>query len=258
MPVPGRFVASTPASRLRFGRVCGLDYGAHAVPHNSDPAAVHAVPRSTSSPATGGLARGMMIAVGLVFAGLVAFVVARGDGEHDRTRFEAARSLVEFSLTATDGETVTRGDVDGNYLVVNFVHTSCSFECRRVNKRMAEIQRLIADQSDVKLVSLTVDPRTDTPGVLGKYAAEFGAQLDRWMFLTGDKPTLYHLIETSFLSRGAQDSVDPIPGGFVHADRIALVDRHGNVREFFEGMSHTTPAAVTDAIERLRNEERAS
>lgn len=230
----------------------------------SKPAAIPATSvesSATSSPPStrgGGSGRLGIVAVALAFVGLAGYVVlGRGDDEAAATSAQVRRALVDFRLSDTDGNAVTRADVDGKFLVVNFVHTSCSFECRRVNERMAEIQRAVANEDDVRLVSLTVDPRTDTPSVLGKYAAEFGAKNDRWMFLTGAKPGLYHLIETSFLDRGEPDLVDPIPGGFLEADRIALVDRHGSVREYFEGMSHTTPAAVVDAIGRLRAEETA-
>ncbi|TPV95933.1 MAG: SCO family protein [Myxococcales bacterium FL481] len=202
--------------------------------------------RSTNAPL-------VLAALALGFLALVGYVMV-GRGSEPASERPARRALVDFRLSDARGQQVRRADIAGEFLVVNFVHTSCSFECRRVNERMAEIQRAVADEADVRLVSLTVDPRTDTPSVLAKYAAEFGAELDRWLFLTGEKPGLYHLIESSFLERGEPDPIDPIPGGFLEADRIALVDRQGFVREYFPGMSHTTPAAVLDAIARLRRE----
>jgi len=71
---------------------------------------------------------------------------------------------------------------------------------------MAEIQQLTATNADVRLVSLTVDPRSDTPPVLAKWGARFGADTNRWCFLTGSKTVLHGLIAKSFL---VQDNSDP-------------------------------------------------
>jgi hypothetical protein len=45
-----------------------------------------------------------------------------------------------------------------------------------------------------------------------------------------------------------------MPGGFRYTDRIALVDRTGRVRAYFDGMRRATPAAIVDTIRRLRAE----
>lgn len=130
--------------------------------------------------------------------------------------------------------------------------TSCSLSCRVVNERMAEIQELVAGQPDVRLVSLTVDPRTDTPAVLAQFADGLRANTNQWLFLTGEKRSLYHLLETSFVTP-AKELAGLVPGGFADTDRIFLVDPRGEVRESFNGLKPTTPAAVIAAINRLRN-----
>lgn len=162
------------------------------------------------------------------------------------------RELVGFSLTDRTGRTVTRADLDGKFLAVNFVFTGCSSTCLEVNRRMAEIQTLTAGQPDVKLVSLTVDPRTDTPPVLAEFGSRFGADTNRWLLLTGDKPALYELIEKSFLPRDPNDPYNFMPGGFTHTERIAVVDNHGRLRAFFDGMKPETSQAVADTINQLR------
>jgi cytochrome oxidase Cu insertion factor (SCO1/SenC/PrrC family) len=47
-------------------------------------------------------------------------------------------------------------------------------------------------------VSITVDPARDTPKVLARYAARFGADPDRWWFLTGEKQAIYALAQQGF------------------------------------------------------------
>jgi protein SCO1/2 len=162
------------------------------------------------------------------------------------------RQLVDFSLTDRTGKTVTRADLAGKFLVVDFLFTSCSLTCPFVNKRMAEIQQLTTNQPDVKLVSLTVDPRDDTVEVLAKYGAQFGADTNRWLLLTGEKPQLYNLLATSFLTQDANDPFSYMPGNFSHTERIAIVDAQGNVRAYFNGLAENVSQAVVEQIVRLR------
>lgn len=164
-----------------------------------------------------------------------------------------ARQLVDFSLTDRTGRAVTRSDLAGRFLVVDFLFTSCSLTCPIVNQHMAEIQQLTANQPDVKLLSLTVDPRDDTTAVLSQYGLKFGADTNRWWLLTGDKSVLYHLIGTSFLNADLDDPFAYMPGNFSHTERIALVDGQGKVRAYFDGLSENVAAAVVAEIGRLRH-----
>jgi protein SCO1/2 len=119
---------------------------------------------------------------------------------------------------------------------------------------MAEIQRLTADAPDVRLVSLTVDPRSDTPPVLAKWGARFGADTNRWRLLTGEKTVLHGLIAKSFLAQDNGDPFNSMPGHFTGTERIAVVDQHGRTRIYFDGLRPETPAAVVKEISQLRGE----
>jgi len=162
------------------------------------------------------------------------------------------RQLVDFSLTDRTGRRVTRLDLDGKILVVDFLYTGCSLTCPVVNRCLAQIQQLTTNQPDVLLVSLTVDPRDDTVESLAQYGERFGADTNRWLLLTGDKTELYRLIAASFLNQDLNDPFNYMPGNFSHTDRIALVDAHGRLRGFFDGLNPNTAAAVVEEIGRLR------
>lgn len=163
------------------------------------------------------------------------------------------RQLVDFSLTNSAGGVVTRRDLSGRILVVDFLFTSCSLTCPAVNSQMAQIQRLTTNDPDIKLVSITVDPRDDTPSVLQKYGAGFGADTNRWFFLTGNKSELYNLIGNSFLSKDAADPFGYMPGNFAHTERIAIVDSQGKLHGYFDGLNQETAGAVAAEINKLRN-----
>ena len=138
--------------------------------------------------------------------------------------------------------------------MVSFLFTSCSLTCPEVSRRMAKIQQLTASEPDVRLISLTVDPRTDTPPVLAKWGARFGADTSRWLFLTGNKAVLHGLIAKSFLTQDNGDPFNSMPGNFTGTERIAIVDKHGKTRVYFDGLRNETAAAVVTEIAQLRAE----
>ena len=49
----------------------------------------------------------------------------------------------------------------------------------------------------------------------------------------------------------------PMPGGFLDVDHIAVVDRAGKVRRYFEGMRASTPAAIVKFLDDLRTEKKS-
>ena len=163
------------------------------------------------------------------------------------------RQLVDFTLTDRTGRTVTRAELGGKFLVVDFLYTSCSLTCPAVNRQMTEIQRLTASQPDVRLVSLTVDPRDDTVEVLARYGERFGADTNRWLLLTGEKALLYDLIANSFLAQDADDPFNYMPGNFSHTERIAVVDASGRVQAYFDGLREDAAQAVVAEIDRLKS-----
>jgi len=82
--------------------------------------------------------------------------------------------------------------------VANFIYTHCTDTCPLQSARMAALQRDFAEEQGLRFLSITVDPKRDTPGVLAEYAARYDADRDRWWFLTGDKDAIYALIQEGF------------------------------------------------------------
>ena len=162
------------------------------------------------------------------------------------------RQLADFSLTDRTGRNVTRADLDGKIVVASFLLTSCSLTCPAVTGCMEQIQQLTTNQPNVKLVSLTVDPRDDTVETLAEYGRRFNADTNRWFMLTGDKTILYNLIARSFLSQDADKFFGYMPGDFSHTERIALVDTQGKVRGYFDGLNPNTADAVLSEISHLQ------
>src|SRR5713226_1613387 len=106
--------------------------------------------------------------------------------------------VADFSLQERSGQTVRGSDLAGKVWVAAFIFTRCAGPCSQVSGTMARLQNDLAGHEGVVQVSFTVDPEYDTPKVLHDYADRFGADPERWLFLTGPRDQLYSLVRKSF------------------------------------------------------------
>ena len=105
----------------------------------------------------------------------------------------AQKYFTDVELTNQDGKKVRfYSDIlKGKTVVVNAFFTTCTSVCPPMNRNMEKIQEALGDRvgRDVFLVSMTVDPETDTPARMKEYAQKFHAG-PGWIFLTGKKENL--------------------------------------------------------------------
>ncbi len=93
--------------------------------------------------------------------------------------------MTEFTLTERSGQMVSSDDLKGKPYVVSFFFSTCPSICVQQNQKVQELQREFAG-TEVRFVSISVDPETDTPEALREYAARFNADPDKWLFMTGE------------------------------------------------------------------------
>lgn len=102
----------------------------------------------------------------------------------------AQKYFSDVELINQDGEKVHfyTDILKGKVVVVNAFFTTCTSICPPMNRNMEKIQEALGDRlgKEVFLVSISVDPVTDTPPRLKEYAQKFHARAG-WTFLTGKK-----------------------------------------------------------------------
>lgn len=106
---------------------------------------------------------------------------------------QAQKYFTDVELINQDGKKVRfYSDVlKGKTVVVNAFFTTCTSVCPPMNRNMEKIQEVFGERvgRDVFLVSISVDPDTDTPARMKEYAQKFHAG-PGWVFLTGKKENL--------------------------------------------------------------------
>jgi protein SCO1/2 len=155
--------------------------------------------------------------------------------------------LPPFQLTSQDGQPFDSKSLEGHVWVADFVYTTCPGPCPLMSRHMGEVQRQTAGTPDVKLVSFTVDPATDTPPVLAAYAKHFNADAKRWYFLTGEQTKLNEIGREGF-------KLNPVDGSMIHSVRFTLVDRRMRIRGYYSSDEEGFLPKLVHDIRRLENE----
>ena len=141
-----------------------------------------------------------------------------------------------FQLVDDRGEPITQEVFRGHPTVVSFLFTRCDTICPVTTMKMAKIQEKTFDVgSKVKLVSISVDQKYDTPARLAEYAQRYHADATRWRFITGDYDKIYQLVEGTFMNSMMRepDKANGTPN-IAHIGFFMLVDGNLHIRGAYD------------------------
>ena len=107
--------------------------------------------------------------------------------------------------------------IKGKSVIVNFMFTSCTYICPMQGANFSRIQAALGDRlgKDVTLVSVTVDPVTDTPERLKAWGQRFGARAG-WTLVTGTKAEMDKLLR----------ALTGDPSGFKEHSAVAYIGNY--------------------------------
>jgi protein SCO1 len=145
--------------------------------------------------------------------------------------------IAGFTLTNQDEKITTLADLTNRVWVADIIFTRCAGPCPRMTAQMKSLQDRLPKTGGAKLVTLTTDPDFDTPPVMKKYGERFGADFDRWTFLTGRKNEIVNLAANSLkLSAVPVKPEDQKNSAdlFIHTTIFVVVDKHAQLRGIFE------------------------
>jgi len=121
--------------------------------------------------------------------------------------------------------------IKGRNVAINFIFTTCTNVCPVLTATFRRVQvELEKSQSDVKLISVSVDPTVDTPERLRDFAGKFKAG-PGWTFVTGTKSDIDTLLRQ--LGAGVGNKTD-------HTSMILIGNDPANVWTRTYGLSSPT------------------
>jgi ABC-2 type transport system permease protein len=113
-----------------------------------------------------------------------------------KSELPVMNTVPEFTFIERSSREVKSQELAGKVWVADFVFTRCGGFCPLMTEKMRKLQDMLPAQ--IQLVSFSVDPQHDTPEALAAYAKKYGADPNRWWFLTGNKEGLYRLSKDGF------------------------------------------------------------
>ncbi|MGV8838849.1 MAG: SCO family protein [Bauldia sp.] len=153
--------------------------------------------------------------------------------------FQVKNEPVEdFNLKDADGNPVSLSSLRGKVVVLNFIYTNCPDVCPLHSEKIAEIQRMMSLSSmreDVQFVTVTTDPRRDTPDVLRAYGELHGLDPANWAFLTSS-PESPEGTTRAIAERFGLEFTPDGDGMLMHGVATIVIDRDGRWRGTFHGL----------------------
>jgi len=126
------------------------------------------------------------------------FVAVHAQSDSD-TRTKTRQNIPDVELVDQDGKTVHLYSdlVKGRVAALSFIFTTCTTICPLIGANLGRLQTELGQSlgEDIALISVSVDPATDTPQRMKAWGAQFGAK-PGWDLLTGDKETVDQLLKT--------------------------------------------------------------
>lgn len=148
---------------------------------------------------------------------------------------EIGETLPGFTLLDQEGRTVPANRFRGKQVVLNFIFTRCPVAtmCPAATLRMSQLQKAAreAGVKNFELVSVSMDPEYDTPGVLREYAEVRGLDTTNWSFLTGPDMAVRHLLAQLGVIREFEGAT------IKHTLATVLIDEQGRITHRVDGSS---------------------
>lgn len=237
----------------------GREYGQVVIAHDDIPGLMPAMTMSFDVPDEAvleKLAPGQVVDFVLEFTGrsyrvVGVKVVGQVEPDEDWARFgdDMVRVIQapDFSLTDQDGQPLSSADLRGKTLLIDFVFTQCPGPCPILTSSHVTVQDRLAEvvRDRVHFVSISLDPRNDTPAAMKAYGGARGVDFATWSFLTGPEDDVSQVVQAYGI--GTTRDAD---GQLEHMIVTFLVDGDGRIIKRYTGLEHD-PSDIAGDLERL-------
>jgi protein SCO1 len=148
----------------------------------------------------------------------------------------------DVEVTDQTGAARKLSDWRGRVVAVTFIYTRCPVPnfCPLMDRHFATVQKAMREDASLRdrahLVSVSFDPRFDTPEVLSAHAQRVGADPETWSFVTGTQDAIDRFAAAFGVSIIREDAdLKEI----MHNLRTAVIDRDGKLVKVFTGNEWT-------------------
>ncbi|MDF1826086.1 MAG: SCO family protein [Verrucomicrobiales bacterium] len=182
----------------------------------------------------------LIIAFGSIF--VTRAYLLRRDYEFENWRPpHIARLETDLEAVNRDGRKVSLGELRDKIYIAGYQYTDCPAGCLGMASVMKTLEEEFGGDPRFRLVSISVNPKDDTPEKMNAWVEKHGVDSENWWFLTGDADEIAKYMISQFKFYGTELITDPAKvkavGEFAHDQRLALVDGDANIRGYYDVMN---------------------
>lgn len=192
----------------------------------------------------------LWFSTGLGFLGVSSCSRSGDDGSKNEVRRDSSLPVIKeapfFSGIDQQGSVLRSNQLLGKIWIASFMFTSCQGVCPVMNGELQKVQREF-ESFDIRFVSFTVDPETDSQQALAEYGKRYSADVRRWSFVRMNIDSVRSLSKTGFL---LSDPFEPS----AHSSRYVLVDKKNRIRGYYDCMDSVKVVELKRDIRILQQE----
>lgn len=179
-----------------------------------------------------------------------AFTYEQSRVVRDVEPLEIGQVMPDYGFTNEFGAPVKLSDYRGKVVGMTFIFTRCPLPdfCPRMLKNFNAVAEQLGARTggptNWHLVTMTIDPAFDTPGVLRTHAERYNYDPKRWTFLTGALIDIDAITEQVGLVFRRQ-TPEALPD---HNLRTLLIDPEGRLQKIIVGNTWKPDAFVADLL----------
>jgi protein SCO1 len=187
----------------------------------------------------------------ILIAGFIFLFFLQSCKESDKknTAAEANKEISDLSIynlpsqwTTQDGKNIELKSLKGNVLVMVMIYTSCKSACPRLVADMRDIESKLGKENKkkVKLILVSIDPKTDTPERLKSFAIANKMNQDPWIFLRSSEENTREFAAVLAVNYKQISPVD-----FSHSNIISVFNPAGEMIFQQEGLGVNNEKTIT-------------
>ena len=149
-----------------------------------------------------------------------------------------------FQLESSLTEPFSTESIKGKVWLFNLFFTSCKGPCPITSAHLKTIYNKHRDNDSLALVSLSVDPETDTKQKLIEYADKLKVSSEKWSFVRAELEKVKELSEAFKMETMEHH-------GMVHSNRVVLIDAQNKIRGTYLGTEKADIEKLEIDLEKL-------
>lgn len=163
-------------------------------------------------------------------------------------------AVPNFEMTNQYNEKISNRSMLGKVYLVEFFFTSCPTICPVMKQNLRNIEDQI-NHPDFGIISITIDPKRDTPERLLQHYQQIQAKSPSWYMLTADRSYIQEVSNQFNIyigdAKNEKSSLD-------HSGQFALVDKEGRIRSrvnahgipkiYYSGLNYTDPEGKNPSL----------